>query len=87
MDDAQCIYSCKSLRISDVNAEVLLNGMQPDIVRDDAIVVRAMAVEPGKTPSEVITNTYFFESITNLEKAMYFHIGKWMGHFIKKKLF
>lgn len=52
----------KELRLSDINAETKLVRLEPDVVRENAVVVRAIAVEPNKEPSSVVTHSYFFDA-------------------------
>lgn len=54
------LHRTKYFWIGDINATISLNPFVPKVRRDHANIVRAVAIEPGKYPSEIVTNSYFF---------------------------
>lgn len=55
-------YRDKSFWISDINGTYSAMTYISRVKRDHATVVRAIAVEPGKAPSEIVTKTFFFSN-------------------------
>ncbi len=54
------VYRSKYFWLTDVNSTVSLMPYSPRYKREHAVIVRAVAIEQGKSPSNIVSNTYFF---------------------------
>ncbi|MCO5230819.1 MAG: CotH kinase family protein [Chitinophagales bacterium] len=55
------LYRNKLFWMGDINAIIFLSPFIPKKRQEPAIVIRAIAVEEGKDPSEIITHTFFYK--------------------------
>ncbi|MCZ2393985.1 MAG: CotH kinase family protein, partial [Chitinophagales bacterium] len=53
------LYLNKQFWMGDINSAITLNPYIPKKRQSPAIVIRAIAIEDGKEPSEIITHTFF----------------------------
>jgi hypothetical protein len=64
------LYRDKTFWLGDINATYSAIPFVPKIKRSTANVIRAIAVEPGKEPSDIITNTYFFKNDDSVDNKL-----------------
>ena len=52
-------FKAKYFWMGDINGEITKNSFIPEVKRPPGIIIRAVAVEPGLSISNVVTHTYF----------------------------
>lgn len=63
-------HRTKYFWLGDINAEVTFNPFIPQVKKDFGTIIRAVAVEPGKSVSDIKSFTYFFFKGDSIENKL-----------------